>query len=501
MSGGMRIRMFGDAQASGDVYYNGGVAYDASGALLVTPASAYPYAFQNNAIIPHRGGGGNVAPDNEINGWRYGIALGSGVIDIDVELGSDGTLIAIHDDTIDGVTTSSGNVNAQDLAAVRALVTDPATYLSAAGWPAGEVSTLDDICRLWGNVYVLHIQPRSLAAGNAVAACLSRHGIRTDMAILNADTQAHVAACVALGYSSSQNAADATNQAANMATYYAAGARYLNCGTGWTSTLVGQAHAAGLLAGIYGQNRIHERDTFFAAGGDFILSDEPVYQSGRGTNRLGNQFSGGFWPHGVLPFATSLGGRGRVTAAGLWQQTTLDVNPRLCVLGFLGETSATASWQLDFTLRIDTSRAANASYHLMLCTPTDAARTGVSGSYGTGGIFIVLRRTQQYTVYSIDGPSTITSLGETTAGSALAGTGSGADADGDKTASAGAGTAYAFRITFNPLIGTITLANVTSPHAGGTLSITNAALVGLSGYIHAGRNNITCTIDSGFQLT
>lgn len=457
--------------------------------------------FAGGAIISHRGGGGFGAPDNEINGWRYGLAIDSGVIDIDIGLGSDGTPVCMHDDTIDRTTTGTGDLDAQDLAAIRALETDPATYLAAGGWPAGVVSTLDDVCRLWGNQVVLHIQPRSVAGGNAVAACLSRHSIRTNMAILNADSQSYVAACVALGYPSSQNAADATNQSSNMATYYAAGARYLACATGWTSTLIAAAHAAGLLTGIYSQARIHERDTFFAAGGDFVMSDEPVYQAGKGTNHLGNQFNGGFWPPGLIPAATTSGGRGRVTAGGLWQQTYLDVNARLCLLGFLGVTSATASWQLDFTLRIDTSRASNASYNLMLCTPTDEARTGISGQYGTGGLFVVLRRTQQYSIYRIDGPSTITLLGETSAQSALSGTGSGSDSDGDQTANAGAGTAYAFRLTYNPTTGNITLANVTSAHPSGTLSITNSSLVGLAGYIHAGRNNITSTIDSGFQLT
>lgn len=455
--------------------------------------------FEGRAIIPHRGGGGNLAPDNELDGFRYGIAMGSGVIDIDCDLGSDNTLIVIHDDTIDRTCTTTGSISGLDLAGVRALVTKPATYLAAAGWPAGTVPTLDDICRLWGNQYVLHIQPRSLAAGNAVASCLMRHGIRTEMAVLNSDDQSWVAAARALGFSSSQNAASAANQGPNMAGYYANGARYLNCGTGWTESLVQQAHAAGLLAGIYGQNRISERDAFWAMGGDFILSDEPVYQAGRGTQRLGNQFAGGFWPHGVLPFATSSGGRGRVTVAGQWQQTQLDVNPRACVLGFLGVTSG--SFTLDFKLRMDTSRAANASYHLFICTSTDAAINGVSGSYGTSGYFIVLRRTQQYSVYRVDGASTITLLGETSAGSALAGTGSGADADGDKTPSAGSGTAYAFRIGFNPTTGAITVANVTSPHASGTLTATDATKAYSGGYIHAGRNNITSTIDAGFQLT
>ena len=59
--------------------------------------------------VAHRGGG-SLAPENTLAATRVGYAHGYRMIECDVKLSGDGTLMLMHDDTVDRTTDGSGRV-------------------------------------------------------------------------------------------------------------------------------------------------------------------------------------------------------------------------------------------------------------------------------------------------------------------------------------------------------------------------------------------------------
>ena len=72
-----------------------------------TPKPPTPRGWPIN--FAHRGGA-KVVPENTIEGFREGFALGGGVVECDVHASAEGTIVLIHDAVVDRTTDGSGPV-------------------------------------------------------------------------------------------------------------------------------------------------------------------------------------------------------------------------------------------------------------------------------------------------------------------------------------------------------------------------------------------------------
>jgi glycerophosphoryl diester phosphodiesterase len=70
--------------------------------------------------IAHRGGA-KIAPENTLEGFREGLRVGAGVLELDVHTTADGHVVVIHDDTVDRTTDGTGAVREMTLAEVKRL--------------------------------------------------------------------------------------------------------------------------------------------------------------------------------------------------------------------------------------------------------------------------------------------------------------------------------------------------------------------------------------------
>ena len=70
--------------------------------------------------IAHRGGA-EIAPENTLEGFREGLRVGAGVLELDVHTTADGHVVVIHDDTIDRTTDGTGAVREMSFAEIRRL--------------------------------------------------------------------------------------------------------------------------------------------------------------------------------------------------------------------------------------------------------------------------------------------------------------------------------------------------------------------------------------------
>jgi len=72
-----------------------------------TPKPSTPHGWPIN--FAHRGGA-KVVPEDTIEGFREGFALGGGVVECDVHAGAEGTIVVIHDAVVDRTTDGTGPV-------------------------------------------------------------------------------------------------------------------------------------------------------------------------------------------------------------------------------------------------------------------------------------------------------------------------------------------------------------------------------------------------------
>jgi glycerophosphoryl diester phosphodiesterase len=70
--------------------------------------------------IAHRGGA-EIAPENTLEGFREGLRVGAGVLELDVHTTADGHVVVIHDATVDRTTDSTGAVREMTLAELKRL--------------------------------------------------------------------------------------------------------------------------------------------------------------------------------------------------------------------------------------------------------------------------------------------------------------------------------------------------------------------------------------------
>lgn len=123
-------------------------------------------------MIGHRGAAG-VAPENTIEAIEHGLAGGADAIELDVYLAACGTLVAIHDDTLDRTTDGSGPVERLDLRQLRAFdagfLFTPDHGLSYPYRGAGiHIPTLDEAAEAGGDLPMI-IEVKSPGAGRALA--------------------------------------------------------------------------------------------------------------------------------------------------------------------------------------------------------------------------------------------------------------------------------------------------------------------------------------------
>jgi glycerophosphoryl diester phosphodiesterase len=69
------------------------------------------FASPRPLVFAHRGGGG-LAPENTIEAFDNGLALGADGLELDVHLSRDGTVVVHHDSTVDRTTNGHGRISA-----------------------------------------------------------------------------------------------------------------------------------------------------------------------------------------------------------------------------------------------------------------------------------------------------------------------------------------------------------------------------------------------------
>jgi glycerophosphoryl diester phosphodiesterase len=143
-------------------------------------------------LIGHRGARFE-APENTVTGFRYGLGLGLDAFEFDIHMTKDGSLVVIHDATVDRTTNGKGAVADLTLDEIQALD----ARADFADWPEpARVPTFVDVLDVVGHVPCLEIEIKTdlperidLIVPNVVET-INAYGIANQVYITSFDTYA-----------------------------------------------------------------------------------------------------------------------------------------------------------------------------------------------------------------------------------------------------------------------------------------------------------------------
>ncbi|MFJ8883597.1 glycerophosphodiester phosphodiesterase [Streptomyces sp. NPDC102402] len=365
-------------------------------------------------IDAHRGGAGE-NPENSLAALRAARAY-SQVLDIDARLLADGTLVSMHDATIDRVTNKSGTASAMTASQLEAARLDPSTWF-AAGYPDLPIPTVEDLLDLFGGRYVLTVEAKDAASVPALATMIKARRLERSVLINSNSTSVmstiKTNGCLAhLWRSAAQMATD------NAATIKNTGADLLDLDIAGTDAQITAAIAQSYPLGVYAHTltRRLQRDRALALGCRGIITDYPAYVSGAVPRRTASTFSTGTWGPGYVPSGAVrpvLDAQGRIPLPPPASSAPADAVVLLA--GELGPAPATGTWEVKFS--VPTAGSAGWS-HLSLHLGIDDDGTVLSGSdIRHNGYTVQVSATRSLKIYRDDKTAgTSTQLANTAAG-------------------------------------------------------------------------------------
>ena len=406
-------------------------------------------------FIPHRGAGGLVAPNAQLESYDIGLSYGFGIIDGgDWLLSSDGHLVNCHDDTVDALTTGTGNVTSFTLAQLKALTLDCSAYFGG-GWPdATGLYTAKEFFGRYAGRTCFAPEPKSLAAAKKLAGYLKTAGLERSC-LINSFTAAWLAPFVAAEFPYVALNIDVGGIGSGLTlaqcqAWKAAGYTHVNIPYSVAVDNATTAQAAGLkvIVGSVPPSRQVQRKKWDGIA-DAFTSDDPVYFSGQTEKyRLkSDPYGSGYYYHGhqstLASSAPSV--RGTMTSDG-YLTWTASTAKQWFLLGWACPVEKAAdTYSINLSLRFDTLPSNTAlGFSFFIGMPTDDAfndsfaafEKGYFVSISAAGTLSIRKRTP------LDGAAITQS-----------------------TAAAVAGAVMSIRIDVTPAEITVTRTDVASPNS------------------------------------
>ncbi|MET9712557.1 glycerophosphodiester phosphodiesterase family protein [Nocardiopsis alba] len=256
-------------------------------------------------IIGHRGAQG-VAPENTAAGFDVALAAGTQILELDVHLAGDGSLIINHDATLSR--THGENIQVRDLfaAAIPIHPVQPSLLGFPPGWEPQPMLTLDAVfARYWSAPVVWLIEVKAYSGApvtvweettRAVAQVVRRWGLEQATVIQSFNRDAGLVAIAEgfpAGYIETAGNTDPAELVGEGFSFY--GMRH-----DAPEANLAAAVDSELRVLVYTVNRHVDRDRLLAAGADAVVTDDPTYMRLARTPSTRDGYKAGTWPPGHL---------------------------------------------------------------------------------------------------------------------------------------------------------------------------------------------------------
>lgn len=427
-------------------------------------------------IVPHKGGGSFVVPEHTDTAYAYGLAHGFDILDMDARTMGDGSLVDLHDETIDAMTTTTGNVSEHTAATIGLLDVDAGTWL-APGWPNNlRIGLIGDRFARYGT-NVIHLVEAKAASTTQVQAIIDlarSHAVEGSLVIQAANLSA-LAPAVDAGIPA--NFVDLAGET-SAATIVAAGVGAVTVSLDSVADAVVSAYvAAGLDVWAWTDGH-YNYDRAVSLGCAAIIADDPVYMKGHkdgtyGYRRTSDAFALRVHDAGML---TSKNDRGKFIGTDRYGWD-LAGTESIILLGNFCPVVAT-TYTIDFSITFDeVGGSSTASAGLFICEADDRPQKYQSGLY-RDGYYVNLNQAGTLAISKIDATAnTSTQLG------GVAGTGAPT-----------AGTKATIRCVVSP---TDIKINRVDGSVNTVYTTTDTAFRG--GYIHMGQIGLGSSLKTSFS--
>lgn len=256
-------------------------------------------------IIGHRGAQA-VAPENTAAGFDVALAAGTQILELDVHLAGDGSLIINHDPTLSR--THGENIQVRDLFAAATPIhpVQPSLLGFPPVWGPQPLLTLDAVfARYWSAPVVWLIEVKAYSGApvtvweettRAVAQVVRRWGLAEATVIQSFNRDAGLAA-IAEGFPAGYIETAGNTSPAEL---IAQGFTFYGMRHDASPANLQAAAESDLRLLTYTVNRHVDRDRLLAAGADAVVTDDPTYMRLARTPSTRDGYKAGTWPPGHL---------------------------------------------------------------------------------------------------------------------------------------------------------------------------------------------------------
>lgn len=340
---------------------------------------------QEPFVIAHRGGA-HVYPENTLDAYIGCVANGMLVIEQDLHELADGSLVCMHDETVDRTTSSTGNVSDYHASAWQKLVVDASSYMTV-GYKDTRPPFFEEVLQQFGNKVIYAPECKNYDISQKVVDTVLRHGLKDNVIIQSFDLDS-LAPAVAAGmktlYLTNVTAAQMIKDA---------GITYVGVSsTGATDSYVASLVAVGLKPVVYTIQSRYEWDLWKAKGCVACFSDDPLWTSGIDTHkRTTDPFKHLTWYHGQLNSFGTKGGF--LTSPARWGWGSQSNN---FVLQGWGCPIESTTYSITFSVKYEHIVATSNWASIVVCSPIDFFAD--SGNALSKGYNIYIRATGEMNI-------------------------------------------------------------------------------------------------------
>lgn len=356
-----------------------------------------------NLYLDHRGWPG-VFPEETLEAYRGSLAAGAQFVEVDVQSLSDGTLVCMHDTTIDRTTTGSGLVESQSGPSWSLLNVDAGTFLGG-GWGNVRAPRFADIVSEFGNKYTLLVEIKDGKPSTAasVLELLQRLDISKEKVVVSSFTVSNLTAFIADGWTCSPLYGTYAGTP-TPADIKATGAQWVGVGSGTSSAWLDALRSETLVTTVYTVNLVSEAAAL-SAHVDGVYTDEGAYLRGT-ARRTTDPFPTQTWYHGHIKGNSSGdgGGRGVFYTPNQWGFNLTTNVFASCLMGWanpIGGSTTCPQVTLDFSVKFETAVSTTRWASLAIMDSDKPYSSDASGS-GLNGYHFLASKDGALTIYRID---------------------------------------------------------------------------------------------------
>jgi glycerophosphoryl diester phosphodiesterase len=235
-------------------------------------------------------------PEETTEGLRASFHAGYKAMELDVLALSDGTLVVMHDSTVDRTTTGTGAVSSFNATTWRALAIDANTVHGSNFGDALTPPFLTDVLSAYRGKALLVLEVKATGVKQSLIDALVAANMPRSQVLVCSFTVADLAPAVAAGYPACFLASTSTNLAAAQA----AGITWACLDQNASDSVFQDFLTAGFKVMAYTVNRRYRRDQLLALGVMGFITDDAQYLSGSSPIRTTDAYAAGTWSPGML---------------------------------------------------------------------------------------------------------------------------------------------------------------------------------------------------------